>query len=88
MSHDAGILISRIGMAIAIPAVIWVNVTVSKMAKIVHRYWGIKSDVASRRVIRLYREKHPDGRLWRNFKIAILIVAIGGVMYVSGAGLY
>lgn len=72
------------GLAVLIAAVIWSNVAVSKMAKLVKVDWYLKSDWASREAIRKYREKYGNGPLFWNFVAALGLAGIGGVMLVLG----
>jgi hypothetical protein len=86
----SGTVIWSFGMAVLVSGAILSNLAVSKMAKIVKLHWevGYKSGAAdrrSRKVIRQYREKHEDGPLYRDLKIAYWICGIGGAMAVAGA---
>ena len=71
-------------MAGLIAAVIWSNVAVSRMAKLVKVRWYVKSDRASWEAIRKYREKYGNGALFWNFVAAVGLAGIGGVMLVFG----
>jgi hypothetical protein len=83
----SGTVIWSFGMAVLGTGAILSNLAVSKMAKIVKLHWEVeyKSSRISRKVIRQYREKHEDGPLYRDLKIAYWICGIGGAMVVAGA---
>ncbi len=83
----SGTVIWLFGMAVLVSGAILSNLAVSKMAKIVKLHWEVefKSSRYSKKVIRQYREKHEDGPLYRDLKIAYWICGIGGAMAVAGA---
>jgi hypothetical protein len=83
----SGTVIWAFGMAVLVIGAILSNLAVSKMAKIVKLHWEVefKSSRYSKKVIRQYREKHEDGPLYRDLKIAYWICGIGGAMAVAGA---
>lgn len=70
------------GLAVLIAAVIWSNVAVSKMAKLVKVRWYIKSDRASWEAIRKYRKEYGNGPLFWNFMAALGLAGIGAVMFI------
>ena len=72
------------GFAVIIAAVIWGNVVVSKMAKLVKVRWYVKNDRASWEAIRKYRKEYGNGPLFWNFMAALGLAGIGGVMLVFG----
>jgi hypothetical protein len=84
-------LISWIGLAILIVGVILSNLAVWNMAKILNSerdglgkvHWDVKNDRASRKVLRLYRAKHGNGPLYKQFKLALLICGVGAVLMFS-----
>jgi hypothetical protein len=83
----SGTVIWLFGMAVLLIGAILSNLAVSKMAKIVKLHWEVefKSSRYSKKIIRQYREKHEDGPLYRDLKIAYWICGIGGAMVVAGA---
>ena len=83
----SGRVIWSFGMAVLVIGAILSNLAVSKMARIMKLHWEVeyKSSRISRKVIRQYREKHSDGPLYRDLKIAYWICGIGGVMVIAGA---
>jgi hypothetical protein len=83
----SGTVLWSFGMAVLVSGAILSNLAVSKMAKIVKLHWEVeyKSSRISRKVIRQYREKHEDGPLYRDLRIAYWICGIGGAMAVAGA---
>jgi hypothetical protein len=68
------------GFIVLFAGVVWSNVAVSKMAKIVRVDWFVKSDKKARETIRLYRAHNGDGFLYRDLKIAYWLCGIGAVM--------
>jgi hypothetical protein len=81
---EAAIAISRVGIALLVVAAILSNLAISRMAKIVRRYWMVKDYQANNKVIRTYRAKHPDGPLYRDLKIAYWIGGIGAAVALVG----
>jgi hypothetical protein len=79
------------GFALLLSCVFWSNVAVFKMTKVLNSeraglgiiHWQVKDDHSSRKVLRLYREKHSDGPLYRDFKVALLLAGIGGALFVA-----
>jgi len=68
------------GLIVLFAGVVWSNVAVSKMAKIVRVDWFVKSDKKARQTIRIYRAHHGDGFLYRDLKIAYWLCGIGAMM--------
>jgi hypothetical protein len=83
----SGTVIWSFGMAVLAVGAILSNLAVSKMARIMKLHWEVeyKTSRISRKVIRHYREKHNDGPLYRDLKIAYWICGIGGVIVIAGA---
>jgi hypothetical protein len=64
------------------------NMAVKSMAQVVNSqrtgfgkvHWEFKGDKANREVIRVYREAHPGGPLFRNFLLACGFFVVGVVV--------
>jgi hypothetical protein len=81
---DFAIAISRVGLAVLLIGVILCNLAVFRMSKVVRRYWMIRDNQANKKVIRMYRAKHPDGPLYRDLKIGYWIGGIGIAVVLAG----
>ncbi len=91
------VFISRwAGFALLLCCVLWSNVSVFKMAKVLNSersglgiiHWELKDVKSSRKVLRLYRAKHPDGPLYRDFKFALWLAGIGAALFIGSSFLF